>query len=75
MILGHLPKVTELVKDCGVVSSGVVDSDSAQHPSTPPCGQFMEVSVGYSCTNISGIAPTGPRDKMGSEDGGKVADG
>lgn len=67
MILGHLPKVIELVKGCGVVNSGVVDSDSAQHLSTPPCGQFMKVSVGYSYTNTSRFAPSGLRDKMGSE--------
>ena len=70
MILGNSPDVTELVKDRRLVNSGVVDSDSAQRLSTPLCGQFVGILMSYSCANPSGIAPSGPRDKMGSEDRG-----
>lgn len=70
VILGNSPDVPELVKDRRIVNSGVADSDSAQHLSTPPCGQFVGVSMGHSCTHTSGIAPSGPRDEMGLQDWG-----
>lgn len=70
VMLGNSPEATELVKDWRVVSSGVAESDSAPHLSTPPCGQFEGVSMCYSCTNTSGSAPPGPRDKMGLGDKG-----
>lgn len=70
MILGNSPKVPELVKDRRVVNSGVVDSGSALYLSTPPCGQFVGVSIGYNCTHTSGIASSGPRDEMGLQDRG-----
>lgn len=70
VILGNSPEIPELVKDRRVVNSGVVDTDSAQYLSTPPCGQFVGVSMGHNYTHTSGIAPSGPRGEMGFQDKG-----